>query len=189
MDPEKRFTCAQLLQHPYFDSFINEFEREKKEQLKHLHREQQKLIQQQQQQTKTQANVYGPAAGQTRSQNPGVSCLFISHSNFQCSSSINALEKFEPIFRFCFQHFPSLSRNQDHEGNNTPASDDRPGRNFHLPNICMSASSISFSLSLALSFGVFSFFFSHFFLHRLISLVLILTKKKKESNSFFVFFV
>ena len=163
MDPEKRFTCAQLLQHPYFDSFINEFEREKKEQLKHLHREQQKLIQQQQQQTKTQANVYGPAAGQTRSQNPGVSCLFISHSNFQCSSSINALEKFEPIFRFCFQHFPSLSRNQDHEGNNTPASDDRPGRNFHLPNICTSASSISFSLSLALSFGVFSFFFLSLF--------------------------
>jgi hypothetical protein len=38
--------------------------------------------------------------------------------------------------KFCFQHFPSLSRNQDHDGNNTPASDDRPGRNFHLPNIC-----------------------------------------------------
>ena len=47
MDPEKRFTCAQLLQHPYFDGFTNEFEREKKEQIKHLHREQQKLIQQQ----------------------------------------------------------------------------------------------------------------------------------------------
>jgi hypothetical protein len=38
--------------------------------------------------------------------------------------------------KFCFQHFPSLSRNQDHDGDNTPASDDRPGRNFHLPNIC-----------------------------------------------------
>jgi hypothetical protein len=41
----------------------------------------------------------------------------------------------ENLSRF-FQHFPSLSRNQDHDGNNTPASDDRAGRNFHLPNIC-----------------------------------------------------
>ena len=37
-----------------------------------------------------------------------------------------------------FQHFLPISRNQDHEGNNTPASDDRGGRNFHFPNICMS---------------------------------------------------
>lgn len=76
MDPEKRFTCAQLLQHPYFDSFVNEFEREKKEQMKHLHREQQKLLQQQQQ-AKTQANVYGPGGGPTRTQNPGVSISFV----------------------------------------------------------------------------------------------------------------
>ncbi len=39
------------------------------------------------------------------------------------------------ISRF-FQHFPSFSRDQDHDENNTPASDDRGGRNFHLPNIC-----------------------------------------------------
>ena len=45
MDPEKRFTCAQLLQHRYFDGFYTEFEREKQ-----LQREQQKLLQQQQQQ-------------------------------------------------------------------------------------------------------------------------------------------
>ncbi len=37
-----------------------------------------------------------------------------------------------------FQHFPSFSRNQDQDGNNTPASDERAGRNFHLPNICTS---------------------------------------------------
>jgi hypothetical protein len=41
------------------------------------------------------------------------------------------------ISRF-FQHFPSFSRDQDHDENNTPASDDRGGRNFHLPNICTS---------------------------------------------------
>ncbi|CAF4308715.1 unnamed protein product, partial [Rotaria sp. Silwood2] len=97
MDPEKRLTCGQLSQHPYFDGFTNEFERERKEQQKHLHREQQKLLQQQ---AKIQNNVYVTGAKQ---QNPG--------------------------------HFPSLSRNQDHDGNNTPASDDRGGRNFHLPNI------------------------------------------------------
>jgi hypothetical protein len=75
MDPEKRFTCAQLLQHPYFDGFNNEFEREKKEQMKHLHREQQKLIQQQQQQqqAKLQSNVYVSGPGQTKQQNQGVS--------------------------------------------------------------------------------------------------------------------
>jgi hypothetical protein len=74
MDPEKRFTCAQLLQHPYFDGFTNEFEREKKEQIKHLHREQQKLIQQQ---TKLQNNAYGTAGGQTKQQNQGVSFSLI----------------------------------------------------------------------------------------------------------------
>ena len=71
MDPEKRFTCAQLVQHPYFDGFTNEFEREKKEQIKHLHREQQKLIQQQ---TKLQNNVYVTGAGQAK-QNQGVSLI------------------------------------------------------------------------------------------------------------------
>ncbi|CAF2034685.1 unnamed protein product [Rotaria magnacalcarata] len=55
MDPEKRLTCGQLSQHAYFDGFTNEFERERKEQQKHLHREQQKLLQQQ---AKIQNNVY-----------------------------------------------------------------------------------------------------------------------------------
>jgi hypothetical protein len=73
MDPEKRFTCAQLLQHPYFDSFTNEFEREKKEQIKHLHREQQKLLQQQ---TKLQNNSYATGVGQQMKQpNQGVSFI------------------------------------------------------------------------------------------------------------------
>ncbi|CAF0948045.1 unnamed protein product [Didymodactylos carnosus] len=63
MDPEKRFTCAQLLQHPYFDGFSNEFEREKKEQQKHLHREQQKLIQQQ---PKLQNSVYSQSKQQAQ---------------------------------------------------------------------------------------------------------------------------
>jgi hypothetical protein len=48
----------------------------------------------------------------------------------------NPSTKRKPNFSRFFQHFASLSRNQDHEGNNTPASDDRGGRNFHLPNIC-----------------------------------------------------
>jgi ribosomal protein S17E len=74
MDPEKRFTCAQLLQHPYFDGFTNEFEREKKEQIKHLHREQQKLIQQQTKQL--QNNVYVTGAGQAK-QNQGVSLIIL----------------------------------------------------------------------------------------------------------------
>ncbi|CAF0794726.1 unnamed protein product [Didymodactylos carnosus] len=64
MDPEKRFTCSQLLQHPYFDGFSNEFDREKKEQQKQLHREQQKLIQQQ---SKLQNTVYS----QSKQQNQG----------------------------------------------------------------------------------------------------------------------
>ena len=72
MDPEKRSTCSQLMQHPYFDGFTNEFEREKKEHMKHLHREQQKLLQQQQQ-AKLQSNVYVGGAGQTKQQNQGVS--------------------------------------------------------------------------------------------------------------------
>jgi hypothetical protein len=72
MDPDKRLTCGQLLQHPYFDGFNNEFERERKEQQKHLHREQQKLLQQQQQQAKLQNNVYITG---TKQQNPGVSLL------------------------------------------------------------------------------------------------------------------
>ena len=65
MDPDKRFTCAQLLQHPYFDNFTNEFERERKEQMKHLHREQQKLLQQQ---AKLQSNVHVTGVGQTKNQ-------------------------------------------------------------------------------------------------------------------------
>jgi Skp family chaperone for outer membrane proteins len=67
MDPEKRFTCAQLSQHPYFDGFGNDFERERKEQQKHLHREQQKLLQQQ---AKLQNNAYVTGSKQ---QNQGVS--------------------------------------------------------------------------------------------------------------------
>ena len=76
MDPEKRFTCAQLLQHQYFDGFNNEFERERKEQAKQLQREQQKLLQQQQQQqqqAKLQSNVYASGAVQPKQPNPGVS--------------------------------------------------------------------------------------------------------------------
>jgi ATPase subunit of ABC transporter with duplicated ATPase domains len=74
MDPEKRFTCSQLLQHPYFDGFITEFEREKKEQTKQLHREQQKLMQQQ---AKLQNNIYATGAGQIKQQqNQGVSFFF-----------------------------------------------------------------------------------------------------------------
>ncbi|CAF0819803.1 unnamed protein product [Rotaria sordida] len=61
MDPEKRLTCGQLSQHPYFDGFTNEFERERKEQQKHLHREQQKLLQQQ---AKIQNNVYATGTKQ-----------------------------------------------------------------------------------------------------------------------------
>ena len=68
MDPEKRLTCGQLLQHPYFDGFTNEFERDRKEQQKHLHREQQKLLQQQQ--AKLQNNMYGTS---NKQQNQGVS--------------------------------------------------------------------------------------------------------------------
>lgn len=66
MDPDKRLTCSQLVQHPYFDGFGNEFDRERKEQQKHLHREQQKLLQQ----AKMQNNIY--ATG-TKQNNPGVS--------------------------------------------------------------------------------------------------------------------
>ncbi|CAF3445881.1 unnamed protein product [Rotaria socialis] len=118
MDPEKRLTCGQLSQHPYFDGFTNEFERERKEQQKHLHREQQKLLQQQ---AKIQNNVYVTG---TKQQNQG--------------------------------HFPSLSRNQDHDGNNTPASDDRGGRNFHLPNICMRKFS---QIAIAFFLTIHTFFF------------------------------
>ena len=72
MDPDKRLTCAQLSQHPYFDGFSNEFEREKKEQQKHLHREQQKLLQQQQ--AKLQNNAYVTGGNPpTKQANPGVS--------------------------------------------------------------------------------------------------------------------
>lgn len=72
MDPDKRFTCAQLLQHPYFDGFSNEFERERKEQMKHFHREQQKLLQQQQQQqVKLQNSVYNTGAGQNKQPTQG----------------------------------------------------------------------------------------------------------------------
>ena len=76
MDPEKRFTCAQLLQHPYFDGFTNEFDREKKELIKSTLREQNKLLMQQQQQQQAQpvkppTNVF--ATGQTKGPNQGVS--------------------------------------------------------------------------------------------------------------------
>jgi hypothetical protein len=69
MDPDKRLTCGQLLQHAYFDGFTNEFERERKEQQKHLHREQQKILQQQ---AKLQNNVYVTG---NKQQNQGVSVL------------------------------------------------------------------------------------------------------------------
>lgn len=89
MDPEKRFTCSQLLQHPYFDGFSNEFDREKKEQMKQLHREQQKLLQQQ---AKMQNNSYATGAGQTKPQNPGVS--------FSSFSSFDQI----PIHQLCKKH-------------------------------------------------------------------------------------
>ncbi len=69
MDPDKRLTCGQLLQHQYFDGFNNEFDRERKERQKLLDREQQKLLQQQ---AKLQNNVY---VSNTKQQNPGVSLL------------------------------------------------------------------------------------------------------------------
>jgi hypothetical protein len=76
----------------------------------------------------------------------------------------------ENIYRF-FQHFPSLSRNQDYEGNNTPASDDRGGRNFHLPNICTSIFPIRTKLFFKFIFqNVFANALSHpivFFKHLL----------------------
>ncbi|UJR35127.1 hypothetical protein I4U23_027898 [Adineta vaga] len=71
MDPEKRFSCSQLLQHQYFDGFNNEYERERKEQAKQLLREQQRLQQPQQQQAKLQSNVYVSGAGQMKQPNPG----------------------------------------------------------------------------------------------------------------------
>ena len=83
MDPDKRLTCGQLLQHPYFDGFTNDFERERKEQQKHLHREQQKLLQQQ---AKIQNNSYITG---TKQQNPGVSLLNkIFSKKHKISSSI-----------------------------------------------------------------------------------------------------
>jgi hypothetical protein len=148
MDPDKRLTCGQLLQHPYFDGFSNEFDRERKEQQKHLHREQQKLIQQQ---VKLQNNAYTTGNKQP---NQGVSI-----------ESILSLKK----NRNFFQHFPNLSRSQDHEGDNTPASDDRAGRNFHLPNICMRIIS-------AIDFSHESFIF--FYFHTPIVFARFISKKK-----------
>ena len=87
MDPEKRLTCSQLVQHPYFDGFTNEFERERKEQQKHVHREQQKLLQQQ---TKLQNNVYGTGVKQ---QNQGVSSLN------RIKQTRKARKQFSSIFR------------------------------------------------------------------------------------------
>ena len=90
MDPDKRFTCSLLSQHPYFDGFSNEFEREKKEQQKHLHREQQKLLQQQQQKQaqegKMSNNVYAPGTNTNNKQQPQGVCvnsLFSFNNNFQ----------------------------------------------------------------------------------------------------------
>ncbi len=136
MDPEKRLTCGQLLQHQYFDGFTNDFERERKEQQKHIHREQQKLLQQQ---AKMQNNSYVTG---TKQQNPGVSLL-------------NKI--FSKKTQNFFQHFASLSRNQDHDGNNTPASDDRTGRNFHLPNICMRILFSRFAIAFFFSRHIFIF--------------------------------
>jgi len=76
MDPDKRLTCGQLLQHQYFDGFNNEFDRERKERQKQLDREQQKLLQQQ---AKLQNNVY---VSNTKQQNPGVSLLKYNKNEF-----------------------------------------------------------------------------------------------------------
>ncbi|UJR10695.1 hypothetical protein I4U23_014889 [Adineta vaga] len=65
MDPDKRSTCGQLLQHQYFEGFSNELDRERKGQQKQLQREQHKLLQQQ---AKLQSNMY---VSNTKQQNPG----------------------------------------------------------------------------------------------------------------------
>jgi len=76
MDPDKRLTCGQLLQHQYFDGFNNEFDRERKERQKQLDREQQKILQQQ---AKLQNNVY---VSNTKQQNQGVSLLKYNKNEF-----------------------------------------------------------------------------------------------------------
>jgi len=113
MDPDKRLTCNQLLQHSFFEGFANEFEREKKELLKSTQREMNRMLmlqQQQQQQaaassqpSKTSNTSYVSGAGQSKGQTQG--------------------------------HLPTLPLSQDHDDNNTTMSDDRSGRNFHLPTI------------------------------------------------------
>ena len=77
MDPEKRLTCSQLLQHQYFTGYSMEFDRERRETQKQLQREQHKLLQQQQQQAKLQSNVYASNAKQS---NPPVSALLCDRS-------------------------------------------------------------------------------------------------------------
>jgi hypothetical protein len=91
MDPDKRLTCGQLLQHQYFDGFNNEFDRERKERQKQLDREQQKLLQQQ---AKLQNNVY---VSNTKQQNPGVSLL-------KCNK--NEFFLYWNIFPFAIRHAP-----------------------------------------------------------------------------------
>lgn len=84
MDPDKRLTCAQLLQHSFFDGFASEFEREKKEVLRSSQREMNKMLLMQQQQQQQQAAAqqskpsnpnYVSGAGQSKGQTQGVSVL------------------------------------------------------------------------------------------------------------------
>lgn len=79
MDPDKRLTCNQLLQHSFFEGFANEFEREKKELLKSTQREMNRMLMSQQQQaaassqpSKTSNTSYVSGAGQSKGQTQGV---------------------------------------------------------------------------------------------------------------------
>ena len=98
MDPDKRLTCNQLLQHSFFEGFANEFEREKKELLKSTQREMNRMLmlqQQQQQQaaassqpSKTSNTSYVSGAGQSKGQTQGVNIVqsFFSKNIFYSNS-------------------------------------------------------------------------------------------------------
>ena len=121
MDPEKRFTCAQLSQHPYFDGFNNEFDREKKEQLKHLQREQQKALQQQ---AKHQSNLHMANSNQlAKPGNPGVSLSHLLFFFVRVENSRSLSTKLS------FQCSLSLSRRDDRRVTFTSAHNERQ---FHF---------------------------------------------------------
>jgi hypothetical protein len=70
MDPDKRFTCAQLLQHSYFEGFGNEFDRERKE-----HNKASMASTQTSQTVKASSNGHVAGPGQTKQASQGVSLL------------------------------------------------------------------------------------------------------------------